>query len=90
MFGNVPRNGKAAAIRRKRADTLTGVDDRGTLTQARSMLVLLLATCKQTENVLQAAANALDTDLTKDLGAMIERTERELGTLQAKLDALPS
>jgi hypothetical protein len=65
------------------------VDDRGTLTQARSMLILLLATCKQTQTVLEAAANALDTDLTRDLGAMIERTERELGALQAKLDALP-
>lgn len=65
------------------------VDDRATLTQARSMLVLLLATCKQTQVALEAAANALDTDLTRDLRAMIERTERELSALTQKIKALP-
>ena len=65
------------------------VDDRATLTQARSMLMLLLATCKQTQIALGAASNALDTDLTNDLGAMIERTERELATLTEKIQALP-
>jgi hypothetical protein len=64
------------------------VDDRATLTQARSMLMLLLAACKQTLTVLEAAANALDTDLTNDLFAMIERTERELVALTSKIDAL--
>ena len=82
--------GWASVWAAQRADTLTGVDDHGTLTQARSMLILLLATCKKTQTVLEAAANALDTDLTKDLGAMIERTELELVALQAKLDASPS
>ena len=53
------------------------------------MLILLLAACKQTETALQAAANALDTDLTTDLGRMIERTERELESLSAKIAALP-
>ena len=52
--------------------------------------MLLLATCKQTEIALGAAANALDSDLTEDLGAMIERTERELAALQAKIEALPA
>jgi Na+/phosphate symporter len=52
------------------------------------MLILLLATCKQTEIALEAASNALDTDLTDDLGAMIERTERELATLTDKIQAL--
>jgi hypothetical protein len=65
------------------------VDERATLTQARSMLMLLLATCKQTQIALSAAANALDTDLTSDLGAMIERTETELDTLTEKIQALP-
>jgi hypothetical protein len=65
------------------------VDDRDALTQARSMLILLLAACKQTQTALEAAANALDTNLTKDLGAMIERTEGELRVLQAKIAALP-
>ena len=54
------------------------------------MLLLLLATCKETQTALQAAANALDTDLTTDVGAMIERTEQELEALQAKIAALPA
>lgn len=52
--------------------------------------MLLLATCKQTQIALGAAANALDTNLTGDLNAMIERTERELAALQAKIEALPA
>jgi hypothetical protein len=63
------------------------MDDRATLTQARSMLILLLATCRQSQVALEAAANALDTDLTDDLGAMIERTERELAVLTEKIQA---
>jgi hypothetical protein len=66
------------------------VDERARLTQARSMLILLLATCTQTRTALEAVANELDTDLTTDLGAMIERTERELEELSAKLKALPA
>lgn len=54
------------------------------------MLVLLLATCKQTQTALAAAANALDTDMLSDLDAMIERTEGELIALDAKIKALPS
>jgi hypothetical protein len=77
--GNVPRAHAYTAA----------VDDRATLTQARSMLILLLATCKQTQIALEAAANALDTDLTSDLGAMIERTEGELASLAEKIQALP-
>jgi hypothetical protein len=66
------------------------VDERATLTQARSMLIILLATCKQTQTALEAAANTLDTDLSSLLGAMIERSEAELVALQAKIDALPT
>ena len=65
------------------------MDDRAKLNQARSLLILLLATCRQTQLALEAAANALDTDLTRDLGMMIERTEAELVALTAKIDALP-
>ena len=54
------------------------------------MLVLLLATCKQTEVALEAAANALDTDLTSDLAVMIERTEAELAALSGKIEGLPA
>jgi hypothetical protein len=52
------------------------------------MLIILLAACKQTQTVLEAAANALDADLTSDLVAMIERTEGELEALTTKLGAL--
>jgi hypothetical protein len=53
------------------------------------MLMLLLATCKQTQIALEAAANALDTDLTSDLAVMIERTEGELTALTEKIRAMP-
>lgn len=65
------------------------MDDRAKLNQARSLLILLLATCRQTQLALEAAANALDTDLTRDLGMMIERTEAELVVLSETIDALP-
>ena len=44
------------------------------LTKARSMLIILLATCDQTLLALDATANVLDTDLRHDLNTMIERT----------------
>jgi hypothetical protein len=37
---------------------------------------------------LEAAANALDTDLTKELATMIARSETELVALNAKIEAL--
>lgn len=52
------------------------------------MLILLLATCKESLLALEAAANVLDTDLTSDLGAMIARSETELVALNAKIEAL--
>ena len=57
------------------------------LKQARSLLLLLLATCQQTLLALEAAANVLDTDMTDDLTAMIARSERELEVLDAKITA---
>ena len=66
------------------------MEDHATLTQARSMLIILLATCKQTELALEAAANVLDTDLTRDLSTMIERTEAELTALTEKINGLPA
>ena len=50
--------------------------------------MLLLATCKETQLALEAAANVLDTDLTADLAAMIERSESELRALNGKIEAL--
>ena len=66
------------------------MDEHATLTQARSMLIILLATCKQTEVALGAAGNALDTDMTSDLSAMIARTEAELAALTEKINGLPA
>ena len=59
-----------------------------TLTKARSMLVILLATCKQTLLVLDAVANVLDTDMTEDLRAMIARSEGELAVLDDRIASL--
>ena len=61
--------------------------DLAALKQARSLLLLLLATCQQTLLALEAAANVLDTDMTDDLTAMIARSERELEVLDAKITA---
>ena len=63
------------------------VEDGATLRKARSMLILLLATCKQTELALEAVANTLDSNLTTDLAAMIDRTENELVALNQKIQA---
>ena len=60
------------------------------LKKARSLLLILLATCRETMLALQAAANILDTDLTRDLGAMITRSEGELRVLNGKIEALES
>jgi hypothetical protein len=65
------------------------MDDLSRLTQARSLLLLLLATCKETQLALDAVANLLDTRLSKDLGAMVERSEAELRELTATIEALP-
>jgi hypothetical protein len=58
------------------------------LTKARSLLIILLATCEETLLALEAAANVLDIQLTNDLRLMIERSEGELRVVSAKLAAL--
>ena len=57
------------------------------LKKARSMLILLLATCEQTLLALEAAGNDLDTGLTHDLTAMIDRSEAELESLKDKIES---
>ena len=64
------------------------VEDVMALTKARSLLMILLATCEQTLLALDAAANALDTDMTEDLRRMIARTEVELAAVNDKIAAL--
>jgi hypothetical protein len=56
------------------------------LKKARSMLVILLATCEQTLLALEATGNVLDADLTTALASMIERSEAELGGLKIKIE----
>jgi hypothetical protein len=61
--------------------------DLAELTRARSMLMILLATAKETLLALEAVSNVLDTDLTDDLRAMISRSERQLEALGQKTGA---
>jgi hypothetical protein len=63
-----------------------GAVDFVSLTKARSMLTILLATCQQTLLALEAADNVLDTDMTNELRRMIARSEDELRALNEKLD----
>jgi len=54
--------------------------------KARSLLVILVATCEQTLLALDAADNLLDRELANDLRRMIARTKNEIETLNLKLD----
>jgi len=63
-------------------------DDFVVVTKARSLLMILVATCEQTLLTLEAAANVLDTDLTNDLRRMIERSSNELVVLNDRLDSV--
>ena len=71
-----------------RPDITPHMDELRRLSKARSLLLILLATCKETQLALDAVANVLDTQLSADLGAMIERTEGELRELNAKIAEL--
>lgn len=55
------------------------------LVKARSMLLILLATCETTLLALDAAANVLDIDMAQDLRRMIARTQDELAVMDKKL-----
>jgi hypothetical protein len=60
-------------------------DDYVALTKARSMLTILLATCKETLLALEAVDNVVDATLRDDLRKMIDRSEHELESIGAKL-----
>ena len=66
------------------------VEDLVALTRARSMLLILLATCRETLTALDAAGNVLDSQMTEDLRRMIARTEGELEAVTAKLQSARS
>lgn len=63
-------------------------DDIMALTKARALLTILMATCEQTLIALDAAGNAVDSDLTEDLRRMIERSQKELAVMEDKLGPL--
>lgn len=65
-------------------------EDLVALTKARSMLLILLATCRETLTALDAAGNALDTEMTEELRRMVARTEIELAGITEKLEAARS
>ncbi len=65
-------------------------EDLVALTKARSLLLILLATCRETLTALDAAGNPLDSEMTEDLRRMISRSEAELEVLTEKLGAARS
>jgi hypothetical protein len=56
-----------------------------TLTKARSLLVILIATCRETLLALDATANILDEEMTQLLRTMIDRSEADLKVLTDQL-----
>jgi hypothetical protein len=54
--------------------------------KARSMLMILVATCEQALLVLDAADTLLQSDLANDLRRMIARSKAEIGALNLKLE----
>jgi len=54
------------------------------------MLIILLATSRETLTALDAAGNALDIEMTEDLRRMISRSEDEPEALTGKLAAARS
>jgi hypothetical protein len=100
LFGrapDIPRSSRTLyrwlGLKNRRSGDTGGMDfeepqDLGALRKARSLLLILLATCQETLLALEAAANVLDTAMTSDLRAMIARSENELRVLNEKIAAL--
>jgi hypothetical protein len=55
------------------------------MTKARSMLIILVASCEQTLLALDAAGNVLDRDMADDLRLMIARSKSEIEALNKRL-----
>jgi hypothetical protein len=60
-------------------------EDTVSLIQARTMLIVLLATCQQAEHSIATAEYAIDPGLANDLRGLISRLEREVASLNSKL-----
>jgi hypothetical protein len=59
--------------------------DTVSLIKARTMLIVLLATCQQSEHSIAAADYAIDLELANDLRRLISRLEREVASMNSKL-----
>jgi hypothetical protein len=57
------------------------------LTKARSLLVLLLATCRETRVALDGAAHDLQTNIAGDLAAIADSAELEIRALNDAIEA---
>ena len=57
------------------------------LVQQRSMLMILIASCRTARTAFEAADNVIDTQLLEDLVTMIERSEQELDKLNQRIAA---
>jgi hypothetical protein len=53
--------------------------------EARRALIILVATCRQTLDALEAVDNPFDVVLTQDLRTMIARSESDLRALDARI-----
>ena len=78
----------AAGVRPHNAVVSEASDALPALRKARSLLMILLATCQETLLALEAASNVLDTQLTSDLSTMIKRSDDELKGLNEQIHAL--
>jgi len=61
-------------------------EDTVAIIKARSLLVILVATCEQTLLALDVADNLLDRGMTENLRLMIARSKDEIETLNQKLE----
>jgi hypothetical protein len=57
------------------------------LRQARSLLILLLAACRETRVALDGAAHDLQTNIVGDLAAIADSAEREINGLNDAIKA---
>jgi hypothetical protein len=60
-------------------------EDTVSLIKARTMLIVLLATCQQAEHSIATAEYAIDPELAKELRGLVSHLEREVASLNSKL-----
>jgi hypothetical protein len=75
------------AIRSLRKGQSAAVGDVVSLVKARSMLIVLQATCRETLSAFEATGNALDAQFAADLRSIVTRTEDELAALSEQIES---